>query len=95
MKVTITHLKAAWPAGAKVGDVLELDSVPDWAVGKCVPAADDAEPTVFDAHVDVDDADGQPAAPVSDDEARIAESLAAADAQAAEEAAAIRRKGRK
>ena len=94
MKVTITHLKAAWPAGAKVGDVLELESVPAWAVGKCVPAADDAEPTVF--AVPADDADGQPAAPVSEDEAKIAESLAAAEAQAAEEeAAAVRRKGRK
>lgn len=95
MKVTVTHLKAAWPFGAKVGDVLELDSVPAWAVGKCVPAADDAEPTVFADPSD--DADGQPAAPVvSEDEAKIAESLAAAEAQAAEEeAAAVRRKGRK
>lgn len=47
MKVTITHLKAPWPAGAKPGDVVELDAaeVPGWAVGKCTPAADDAEVT--------------------------------------------------
>lgn len=45
MKVTITHLKAPWPAGAGVGDVVQLagDSVPEWAVGKCTPAADDAD----------------------------------------------------
>ena len=48
MKVTITHLKAPWPAGAKPGDVVELDAVevPGWALGKCTPAADDAEVTV-------------------------------------------------
>jgi hypothetical protein len=89
VKVKITHLKAAWPAGANVGDVLELDGVPAWAVGKCVPAADDAELTLFEARGD--DGEGQPAAPLSDDDARIAASLAAADAQAAEEASARRR----
>jgi len=46
MKLTITHLKAPWPAGAKVGDVIELPAVPVWAVGKCKPAADDDEVTV-------------------------------------------------
>ena len=46
MKLTITHLKAPWPVGAVVGDVIELASVPAWAVGKCVPAADDAAVTV-------------------------------------------------
>lgn len=46
MKLTITHLKAPWPAGAVVGSVIELASVPVWAVGKCVPAADEAEVTV-------------------------------------------------
>ena len=46
MKLTITHLKAPWPAGAVVGGVIELASVPAWAVGKCVPAADDAAVTV-------------------------------------------------
>ncbi len=44
MKVTITHMKAPWPAGAGVGDTVELegDTLPGWALGKCVPAADDA-----------------------------------------------------
>ena len=46
MKLTITHLKAPWPQGAVVGSVIELASVPAWAVGKCVPAADDAAVTV-------------------------------------------------
>jgi hypothetical protein len=45
-KFTITYLKAPWPLGAKVGDVIELAHVPAWALGKCSPAADDAEVTV-------------------------------------------------
>lgn len=47
MKVVITHLKAPWPAGAAVGDIIELvgfhGELPGWAEGKCTPAADDAE----------------------------------------------------
>ena len=46
MKLTITHLKAPWPAGAVVGSVIELASVPAWAVGKCAPADDSATVTV-------------------------------------------------
>lgn len=46
MKLTITHLKAPWPIGAVVGDVIELASVPYWAVGKCAPADDSATVTV-------------------------------------------------
>ena len=46
MKLTITHLKAPWPTGAVVGDVIELASVPTWAVGKCAPADDGATVTV-------------------------------------------------
>lgn len=46
MKLTITHLKAPWPTGAVVGDVIELASVPTWAVGKCAPADDGAAVTV-------------------------------------------------
>lgn len=47
MKVTVTHLKAPWPQGCAPGDVVELaaDHIPAWAVGKCVPAADDAPAT--------------------------------------------------
>lgn len=51
-KHTITHLKAPWPLGAKVGDVIDLATVPVWAVGKCAPAGDDADVTVsFEAPV--------------------------------------------
>lgn len=46
MKLKITHLKAPWPQGAVIGDVLELDQVPGWALGKCERVADDAEVTV-------------------------------------------------
>ena len=46
MLVVITHLKAPWPSGAKVGDVLDLPSVPAWAVGKCEPAPADARATI-------------------------------------------------
>lgn len=43
----ITHLKAPWPAGAVVGDVIELDTVPAWAAGKCAPAPEADAPTVL------------------------------------------------
>lgn len=50
-KVTITHMKAPWPEGAKVGDVVAFDGeVPAWAVGKCTPASDDAEAVNVEAH---------------------------------------------
>jgi len=47
MKATITRLKAPWPEGAAVGDVVEFDGavMPDWAVGKCTAAPDDAAVT--------------------------------------------------
>jgi hypothetical protein len=47
MKVTVTHLKAPWPAGCVPGDVVDLcaDAIPAWAVGKCTPADDDAPAT--------------------------------------------------
>lgn len=38
MLLTITHLKAPWPVGAVVGDVIDLPSVPPWALGKCAAA---------------------------------------------------------
>jgi len=45
MKVTIQTLKAPWPTGAKVGDVVafEGDTAPAWAVGKFAPAPDNAK----------------------------------------------------
>lgn len=88
MKVTVTHLKAPWPAGTLPGHVVELaaDTVPGWAVGKCVPAADDA-PVTLPAPA-VSDLVVNPAK-VSEEDAAAAAALAAAEAQAAEERAAI------
>lgn len=45
MKVRITHMKAPWPEGAKIGDVLEVSEVAPWALGKCVIVGDDEEVT--------------------------------------------------
>lgn len=38
MRLKITQLKAPWPSGAKVGDIIELPTIPLWAVGKCEDA---------------------------------------------------------
>lgn len=48
MKARITNLKAPWPAGAAVGDVVafHIGSVPVWAVGKCAPVAEDSDEVV-------------------------------------------------
>lgn len=46
MKVRITHLKAPWPQGAVVGDVLEVSEVAPWALGKCVEVGEDEEATL-------------------------------------------------
>lgn len=47
MKMEITHLKAPWPEGTQVGDVLEMGDgpAPAWALGKFKPAADGAKVT--------------------------------------------------
>ncbi len=48
MKVTITNLKAPWPAGARLGAVVEVgDTMPGCLVGKCRPA----EPGAHAEHV--------------------------------------------
>lgn len=46
MKVRVTFLKAPWPEGTKVGDVVDVpgDAVPPWAFGKCDPVAEDSAP---------------------------------------------------
>lgn len=43
MKAKIIHPKAAWPEGAAVGDVVEIqgDAIPESLAGKCVPVGDD------------------------------------------------------
>lgn len=46
MLYRITFLKAPWPYGAVVGDVIDMDHVPAWALGKCEPAGDDAVATI-------------------------------------------------
>ena len=71
MRVKITHLKAPWPLGAVVGDVLELLDSPAWATGKFEAVGDDVEATIaYPAPVDAE-----------------AEALALAEKKAAEELA--------
>jgi hypothetical protein len=104
MKVTVTHLKAPWPAGTIPGHVVDfpsLDAIPAWAVGKCVPAADDAE-AVSSWPVVVAPAelagepekapDGEPSVNPAAAEAQAAAGPAEAEAPAAEAPAAPARK---
>lgn len=46
MKARITHLKAPWPLGARVGDVVEFAQVPAWAAGKVQEVGDDEAVTL-------------------------------------------------
>lgn len=46
MLYEIKVLKAPWPQGAKVGDVVDMPYLPVWAQGKCVTAADGAEESI-------------------------------------------------
>lgn len=46
MKVRIDVLKAPWPAGAKVGDVVEVAQISHAFVGKCSQVGDDEDVTV-------------------------------------------------
>ena len=82
MLYAITHLKAPWPHGAVVGDVLDLQVVPAWAVNKCAPAPDDAVATV--ELEEISDADTQAAAI---DQAAEAHALELAELRAALEQA--------
>lgn len=77
MRIQITHLKAPWPVGAVVGDVLDLPAVPVWAVGKCKQVEDDVELTIVtgdgsgEALPPIDSGEGEGAGqplPVIDDE---------------------------
>lgn len=84
MLVRITHLKAPWPPGALVNDVVELacDVLPEWAAGKCQPTTD--APTLTHGTAT---GDGEP---LPDLVANVVpESVSEADAQAAEEAASL------
>lgn len=63
MKVRITHMKAPWPEGAKIGDVLEVSEVKPWALGKCVEVGEGVEVTfttpLADAEVVTGDGSGE------------------------------------
>jgi hypothetical protein len=43
MLYEIKALKAPWPKGAKVGDVIDMPYLPAWAEGKCSVALDNAK----------------------------------------------------
>lgn len=52
MRVLVTALRAPWPAGTQIGDIVDLQgrvTVPEWAVGKCEPAPAAAEPAAAPA----------------------------------------------
>lgn len=61
MLLTITHLKAPWPVGAVVGDVIDLPSVPPWALGKCTAAPVGAVVTIAQPEAAEHQADQQEA----------------------------------
>ena len=67
MRVQITHLKAPWPSGAVVGDVLDLPSIPVWAVGKCKQVEDDVELTIATGE---GEGAGQPSPGIDDEPAK-------------------------
>lgn len=79
MKVAITHMKAPWPAGAAIGDVVEVgDAVPGCFVGKCKPADDGAEAAhAYEAPAPLALTVAEPAKPVDPDAMKIAEALLA------------------
>ena len=75
----IKHLKAPWPKGAKVGDIIEFDVLPGWAAGKCELGG--SQPTVFADQEVSCDGSGAALAPVDPDAAKITASLADAAEQ--------------
>lgn len=96
MLVTITALKAPWPAGAVVGSVVEVQAanLPGCFLGKCKPAEDDAEPAFAwePTAAMVGEFVQKPAAPANADELQSAKSLqAAAEEEAAELRAMVER----
>ena len=73
----IKHLKAPWPKGAKVGDIIEFDVLPGWAAGKCELGG--SQPTVF-ADQEVSGS-GAALAPVDPESTKIAAAMADAAEQ--------------
>lgn len=71
MKVQITFMKAPWPLGAVVGDVVDVGEVmPAWALGKCVEVAEDAP--VFVVNPAQEEAPAEVPEPVDADVAKVA-----------------------
>lgn len=92
MKVTVTHLKAPWPAGAAVGSVVELpgDKIPGWANGKCKPADADAEAShVWEPPAPAVEPKAEAPKADAGEELQIAQSLLEAEKQAGDEARAL------
>lgn len=75
----IKHLKAPWPKGAKVGDIIEFDALPGWAAGKCELGG--SQPTVFADQEVSGDGSGAALALVDPDAAKIAAAMADAAEQ--------------
>lgn len=75
----IKHLKAPWPKGAKVGDIIEFDVLPGWAAGKCEQGG--SQPTVFADQEVSGDGSGAALAPADPDAAKIAAAMADAAEQ--------------
>lgn len=65
-KFIIEVLKAPFPEGAKVGDVIEFAQLPTWALGKVKQTDDAAEVTVSFESAEVAPAELQDAAEVPD-----------------------------
>lgn len=75
----IKHLKAPWPKGATVGDIIEFDVLPGWAAGKCELGG--SQPTVFADQEVTGDGSGTALASVDPDATKIAAALADAAEQ--------------
>lgn len=87
MKVTIQTLKAPWPAGAKVGDIVAFDgdTAPAWAVGKFAPAPDNAKADFHYEPKAVTDGSGHALSLAIADEARARANMDAAEEPARRE----------
>lgn len=80
---TIKHLKAPWPAGARIGDVIEFAALPAWAAGKCELGGTQA--TVFAEQYLDGDGSGAALGPIDPDQGKIDAALAAVEEQARQE----------
>lgn len=67
MKYIITHLKAPFPEGSQVGDVVDFHEVPAWALGKVVPAPDEIQAAGIVANIKPAVSEPEPVAPSRDE----------------------------